>query len=130
MNTFHTSTTGSTMRAGWTLIELIFIIVIIGILASIAINKLAATREDAKLSADIANMGICLRSVAANYTATKIMDTNITSCNDVVCYTIDTNGTAIHIDINASAASYCDDIENVGGHLIRDYQFAGQRINR
>ena len=41
------------MRAGWTMIELIFILIVIGILASIAIGKLSTTRDDAKLSADV-----------------------------------------------------------------------------
>ena len=38
-------------RSGFTMIELIFVIVILGILASVAIPKLAATRDDAKVSA-------------------------------------------------------------------------------
>lgn len=130
MSTYHQNKTGSTMRAGWTMIELIFILIVIGILASIALSKLAATRDDAKLSADVSNMNICLRNVAAQYTATGINDINITSCNNVVCYTIDINGSIMNIDINTSAANYCTDIENVGGHLIRTYQFSGQSINR
>lgn len=130
MKIHHKRNAGLTMREGWTVIELIFILVVIGILAATAISKLAATRDDAKLSADVANMNICIRSVGMHYTATKIMDINITACNNVVCYTIDTNETVMHIDINESAADYCDDIYNVGGHLIRDYQFAGRRIQR
>lgn len=39
------------MRMAFTMIELVFIIVILGILAVVAIPKFAATREDAKVSA-------------------------------------------------------------------------------
>ena len=60
------------MRAGWTLIELIFIIIVIGILASIAISKLATTRDDAKLSADVSNMAVCIIDLGAVYTATHV----------------------------------------------------------
>ena len=38
------------MKHGFTMIEVIFVIVILGILAAVAIPKLAATRDDAKVS--------------------------------------------------------------------------------
>ena len=118
------------MRDGWTIIELSIVIILIGILASIAIGKLSVTRDDAKLSADVSNMGSCLRNVAAVYTATEINDINLSSCNSVQCYTININGSSMNVDINTSAPSFCDDVENVGGHLLGTYQFAGQSIKR
>ncbi len=130
MHTYHKSNIGSTMRAGWTVIELIFIMIVIGILAAIAISKLTATRDDAKLSVDVSNMNVCIRSVAAHYTATGVMDINLASCNNVNCYTIDIDGSNMNVGINTSAPNYCDDIENVGGHLIHNYQFAGTSIQR
>ena len=121
------------MRAGWTLIELIFILIVIVILASIAIGKLSTTRDDAKLSADVSNMNICIRDVSAKYAATRSTDLNFTSCNNVHCYTIDLNGSVMNVEINESAVNtfvFCADVENVGGHLVSSYQFAGQSVKR
>ena len=51
------------------MIELIFVIVILGILASVAIPRLAATREDAEISAAVANLRTLVSDVTAYYTA-------------------------------------------------------------
>ena len=51
------------------MIELIFIIVIIGILASVAIPKLMGNRDDAKKVVLIANTKTCVSDIMAAYTA-------------------------------------------------------------
>lgn len=57
------------MRKAFTMIELIFVIVIIGILASIAVLKLVATRDDAKISACAQDIAIFILDMNAYYTA-------------------------------------------------------------
>ncbi len=57
------------MKKGFTMIELIFVIVILGILASVAIPRLAATREDAEISGGVANIRTLLSDASAYYTA-------------------------------------------------------------
>ena len=62
------------MKKGFTMIELIFVIVILGILASVAIPRLAATREDAEISAAIANLRTLVSDATAYYTAKGSFD--------------------------------------------------------
>ena len=62
------------MKKGFTMIELIFVIVILGILASVAIPRLAATREDAEISAAVANLRTLVSDVSAYYTAKGTFD--------------------------------------------------------
>ena len=57
------------MRKGFTMIELIFVIVILGVLASVAIPRLAATRDDAEVAKAATNLTTAVGDIAAYYTA-------------------------------------------------------------
>ena len=57
------------MKKGFTMIELIFVIVILGILASVAIPRLAGTRTDAEVATTVANLRTLLSDASGYYVA-------------------------------------------------------------
>ena len=55
------------MKKAFTMIELIFVIVILGILASVAIPRLAGTRTDAEIATTVANIRTLLSDLNSYY---------------------------------------------------------------
>jgi len=103
------------MRRGFTMIELIFVIVIIGILAVIAIPKLSATRDDAKLVTEMQNLSTCVQDIGAVYTAKGEEGDadDISSCKALTCFKIeDSGGNDGNITVKKAdtiTGNYCDD---------------------
>ena len=71
------------MKKGFTMIELIFVIVILGILAAVAIPRLAATRDDAEITKTAANIQTLVNDLGSYYTSQGKFATNIADMTNV-----------------------------------------------
>jgi len=125
------------MRQGFTMIELIFVIVIIGILAVIAIPKLNATRDDAKIATALQNVATCLQDAGSAYTATGTEDNTTAACKNLKCFTVDlgsgTNATKdgnITVDGNNTTDTWCIDAtaKAQARQILGDHLFGGNKI--
>lgn len=128
------------------MIELVFVIVIIGIMAAVAVPKLAVTRTDAKISAEVANAKVTLNNLGAEFLTRDgfVRYTENDANNKVHCFTFSTeNDGNVTIAMIANPNGECPDgiyhhvknlasknnILNVDG-LAKVYQFGGIKIKK
>ncbi len=133
-------------RAGFTMIELIFVIVILGILAAVAIPKLAATRSDAEASKMVSNLATCVGDAGGAYlkdgnfssistaaagvawVSSDLTDPVSVACQDVItCFDLnssDANGT-LDVAANSDTSKICVEAQSLAARndLNRTNQF-------
>ena len=145
------------MRKAFTMIELVFVIVILGILASVAIPRLAATRDDAEVMAGIQRINSLVSDVGSYYTAHGIFTEIENMTNETLvkndftifdgtlsgniayfantaktkkCLSVridDMNGTLTVSDLHETSG-FCLALVSQLGQVIKSHQFGGSSI--
>jgi general secretion pathway protein G len=106
-------------RTGFTMIELVFVIVVIGILSAIAIPRLAATRGDAQIAKGRSDVA-AIRSAIVNERQTRLLQGDSAYINKLDALTGNSNNGDMLFDNNGTAArsllQYGIASSNAAGH--------------
>ena len=118
-------------RSAFTLLELTFVVVIVGILASVSIPKIIANRNSARVAKELESIAVRLQTILSKYTATGIFKISDTAYLTNTCYNFkdsyDDNG-SIYVDVlrNDSDNPVCEETVKraeknhlVGEHILR-----------
>lgn len=98
------------MKKAFTMIELIFVIVIIGIMASIAIPKLTATRDDAEVSAMASAVANAANEIAAKAVSSGVPSSDLEAMSNIVKGMIAQNNATLNsgvLSIKMNTVSDC-----------------------
>ena len=105
------------MKKAFTMVELIFVIVIIGILASVAMSTLSATRDDARISHIVANTRTVLSDITSFYTSQgreRFKSASLTDATNVPLFTQSGCANAVTSQTSILGTFYmCEDIGDV-----------------
>ncbi|MDF1876592.1 type II secretion system protein [Sulfurimonas sp. SAG-AH-194-L11] len=119
-------------KNAFTMIELVFVIVVLGILSAIAIPKFAATRTDAQITKAIADISSIRSAIVterqsrlitgqSNYinslssSSTTLFDGNGTATSKLLMYGIKAGTTDGHWSTDSASAPYVSYIYKIGG---------------
>ena len=110
------------MKSAFTMIELIFTIVIIGILAAIAIPKLAATRSDAEGAAVVSSLASCINDAGnrymmvgsfSHYSQDDNATPNCQKAKECFAFTENDNSGSLHVANKVSAEKKCTEAQRI-----------------